>query len=130
VPIVNDDDAPFWRGGERGELLIHHCADCGRWSHPPAPVCPHCHGRAVAPRAVSGRATVFAHTVNHQPWFDGLPPPYVVAIVELEEQRGLRLTTNIVGCAPDDVHAGLVVEVCFEPHGDLWLPQFRPVAVS
>jgi uncharacterized OB-fold protein len=77
---------------------------------------------------VSGRGEVWAHTVNHQPWFPAMPPPYVVAIVELVEEPGLRLTTNIVGCPPDDVRAGMGVEVGFEDvGGGVWLPLFRPV---
>ena len=66
------------------------------------------------------------HTINHQPWFDALPPPYVIAIVELQEQAGLRMTTNIVGCRPEVVHAGMAVAVCFEPLDAVWLPWFRP----
>jgi uncharacterized OB-fold protein len=128
VPVPTADDAGFWRGGAEGTLLVHRCHTCHRWFHPPAPVCSRCYSRDVAPEATSGRGEVWAHTVNHQPWFPGMPPPYVVAIVELVEQPGLRLTTNIVGCAPDAVRAGLAVEVCFEQvDADVWLPLFRPV---
>ena len=63
---------------------------------------------------MSGRGVVHTYTVNHQPWYPGLDPPYVVAIVALPEQEGLRLTTNIVGCAPDDVRIGMPVRVTFE----------------
>ena len=38
--------------------------------------------------------------------------PYVLAYVELDE--GVRLLTNIVGCAPDDVRIGMPVEVVFD----------------
>jgi hypothetical protein len=34
--------------------------------------------------------------------------------------------TNIVECAPDDVHVGMLVEVVFDEHEDVWLPLFRP----
>ena len=64
-------------------------------------------------------------TVNHQPW-DGDPTPYVVALVELPEQPGLRLTTNIVGCAPEAVHIGLPVRVVFEHRDPVWFPLFEP----
>ena len=94
---------------------------------PPAgPVCPRCLGTDLAPEATSGRAVVHTFTVNHQPWFPGLDPPYVVAIVELPEQEGLRLTTNIVGCEPDDVRIGMPVRVTFEHYDDVWLPFFEP----
>jgi uncharacterized OB-fold protein len=65
--------------------------------------------------------------VNHQAWIPGFDPPYVVAIVELPEQEGLRLTTNIVGCAVEDVTIGLEVQVLFEHHDEVWIPLFRPV---
>jgi hypothetical protein len=50
--------------------------------------------------------------------------------VELPEQAGLRLTTNIVGCAPNDVEIGMPVEVTFETFEDIALPLFRPRTVS
>ena len=59
---------------------------------------------------MSGRGEVHTFTVNHQPW-DGSTEPYVIVLVALPEQDGLRLTTNIVGCPPDDVHIGMPVQV-------------------
>ena len=59
-----------------------------------------------------------------------VPVPYVIAIVELEEQADLRIATNIVDCEPDSVHVGLPVEVRFERHevdGDtVFFPVFAP----
>ena len=66
-------------------------------------------------------------TVNHQPWIPGFDPPYVVAIVDIEEQEGLRLTTNLVGCEPDEVQIGMAVKVCFEEREDgIFVPLFEP----
>jgi uncharacterized OB-fold protein len=48
--------------------------------------------------------------------------------VEFPEQVGLRLTTGIVGCEPDDVHVGMPVRVVFDNYEDVWLPFFEPVA--
>ena len=70
------------------------------------------------------------YTVNWQAWYPNFDPPYVVAIVELPEQDGLRLTTNIVGCDPDDVEIGMDVEVVFEEYDGVWLPLFRPVVAA
>jgi hypothetical protein len=36
------------------------------------------------------------------------------------------LTTNLVRCAPEDVHIGLRVRVTFEQHGIVWFPLFEP----
>jgi uncharacterized OB-fold protein len=131
LPAVTVDNEHFWRGGEHGELRFLRCAGCGYWIHPPAPICPECLSRDVAPAAVSGRASVLTFTVNHQPWYPGLDPPYVVAVVQLPEQSDLRLTTNVVGCEPDRVDFGMEVQVVFEerPDGEasVWLPFFEPV---
>jgi len=127
LPLVTEENEHFWKGGADGELRFLHCGDCSTWIHPPAPLCPTCLGRELAPRATSGRARVLTYTVNHQPWIPGFDPPYVVAIVELPEQRGLRLTTNIVNCPVEQVAIDMPVRVAFEEMKDgSFLPLFEP----
>lgn len=130
LPRITDLNRPFWTGGEHGELRFLRCGDCGTRLHPPVPVCHVDHSKNVHPEAVSGRATVATFTINHQMWMPGPELPYVVAIVEIEEDPTIRLTTNIVECEPGDVYIGMPVEVVFErqPDGDgaVWLPLFRP----
>jgi len=128
LPRLDEYNRAFWTGGEHGELRMLRCQDCRTWLHPPGPMCPTCHGKRIEAEALSGRATVHTFTVNHQLWIPGFDPPYVIAIVELPEQEGLRLTTDIVGCDPDEVHIGMAVEVFFEHHDDVWIPLFRPAA--
>lgn len=134
MPAVTVDNEHFWRSGEQGELRILRCADCEYWIHPPAPICPECLGRNVAPQAVSGEATILTYTVNRQLWYPNLDPPYVIAIVDLPEQSDLRLTTNIVGADPESVTFGMAVQVTFEEYpdsrGNVWLPMFEPVAAK
>lgn len=127
LPQLTPEVAFFWESGRDGVLRMLRCADCGYWIHPPGPVCPECLGSVVSPQPLSGRATVTTYTINRQQWSPDLEVPYVVAIVDLEEQEGLRLTTNIVGCPVEDVAVGMAVEVTFEQHDDVWLPLFRPV---
>ena len=127
LPQVTPENEHFWRGGAEGELCFLRCASCRYYVHPPAPVCPECLSRDLVPEAVSGRAVVHTYTVNHQPWIPGFEPPYLVAIVELEEQTGLRLTTNVVQCEPADVSIGMRVKVVFEDVGEgVFLPLFEP----
>ncbi len=130
MPAVTPENEHFWGGGAAGELRFQRCTACDTLIHPPAPVCPECLGRSFDTPAVSGRARVFSYTINHQPWIPGFDPPYVVAIVEIEEQPSVRLTTNIVGIAPEDVEIGLPVKVCFEQWKDVYLPLFEPVTGS
>jgi acetyl-CoA acetyltransferase len=69
---------------------------------------------------------VVGFTVNQHQWLPGLEPPYVIANVALAEDRDVHLTTNVVGCAPEEVHVGQAVTVRFEQHDDVWLPLFEP----
>jgi uncharacterized OB-fold protein len=117
----------FWTSGADGELRFLRCSSCSYFIHPPTSYCPQCGNRDAAPHETSGRGTVYSFTVNHQPW-DGDGDPYVIGVVELDEQPGLRLMTNIVDVAADEVRIGMPVEVVFEGHGDVHLPLFRPVA--
>lgn len=126
LPELTPDVAFFWTSGVDGTLRMLRCADCGYWLHPPGPVCPVCLGDDVAPTALSGRATVTTYTVNRQRWRADLEVPYVVAIVDLAEQPGLRLTTNIVDCPTEAVYIGMPVTVTFEHVDDVWLPLFTP----
>lgn len=126
LPRVTPANEHFWRGGAEGRLRILRCREDGTWIHPPAPVCPACYGKDVTPESVSGRATVATFTLNHQPWVPAPDHPYAIAIVELDEQRGLRLMTNVVNCPAEDVHIGMRVRVVFEEHEDVFVPLFEP----
>ena len=83
--------------------------------------------RNGVPQVVSGCGTVYSFTVNHQPW-DGAGDVYIIAVVEMAEQQGLRLATNLVDVAPEDVRIGMAVEVVFEDHDPVYIPLFRAVA--
>jgi acetyl-CoA acetyltransferase len=56
-----------------------------------------------------------------------MPPPYVVAIVGLEEDLEVRLTTNIVTDDPESLSVGTPVSVVFDHVEDVWLPLFEPI---
>jgi acetyl-CoA acetyltransferase len=79
---------------------------------------------------VSGRGTVAGYTVNAHRWHPDFDPPYVIANVALAEDPSVHLTTNIVGCAPEDVHIGQEVVVRFAQHDDVWLPLFEPTGAT
>src|SRR5437667_2502624 len=124
-PVVNDDNAFFWEGVERGELLIQRCSSCGRLRHPPRPMCPHCQSLEWDTVVASGRGTVYSFVVPHHPQVPAFEYPYVVALVELEE--GTRLVSNVIDVDPADVTVGMPVEVSFVAVDDeLTLPLFRP----
>ena len=127
LPQLTPENQHYWKGGARGELCFLRCGACLSYVHPPAPLCPDCLSRELTPAAVSGRARLLTWTVNHHPWIPGFDPPYVIAIVEIEEQPGLRITTNLVNATPEELREGLRVRVLFEEREDgIFIPLFEP----
>ena len=126
-PELGPLNTDFWTGGLAGELRIQRCDACATWHHPPTSRCRACLAPTLTAHAVSGKATVLAYTINHQQWSPtATPDPYVIAIVELAEQVGVRITTNIVNCDVREVYIGMPVRVVFEPLADVAVPLFEP----
>lgn len=130
LPLPDADTAFFWEGAAQRTLLILRCDGCGIYVHYPKPLCPACGGAHLSPTPVSGRGTVHTFTITHRP-VPGFDPPFVVALIELDEQPGLRMASNIIGIEPELVRIGMRVEVSFQPVAeDVWLPVFRPEATA
>lgn len=122
----------YWDAAREHKLVIQRCDECGHYVHWPAVLCTKCHGETLTPTEVSGKGTIYSFTiikhVFHPIFADQVP--YSLAIVELDEQPGLRVVTNIVDCANEDLAVGMRVEVTFEDYDGFTLPQFRPEAAA
>ena len=120
------DNAWWWEGIDRGELLIQKCSECGRSAIRRA----RCAELPVDEWTASprkGGGTVYSYVVLHHPTFPGYDYPLPVAVIELDE--GTRIVSNVVGCEPDDVRIGMRVRLSIENVDDeLKLPLFRPAA--
>jgi hypothetical protein len=128
VPLPDPDTEAFWSATREGRLTISRCQSCRVWQHPPTENCRRC-GGASAFEPVSGRGTVYTFIVIRQATVPGREPPYVVALVELAEQEGLRLSA-MVQAEPDAVRVGLPVQAVLEPvsaDGEFVAPSFVPV---
>jgi uncharacterized OB-fold protein len=126
LPALDAENRAFWTGGASGQVLICRCQQCQHYIHPPSAACARCASVDLKPEPVSGLGKVVSFTVNHQPWVAGQQVPFVLAVVELDEQPGLWVMTNIVGCEPGSVFIGQRVRAQFEAHNDVWLPLFTP----
>ena len=121
----------FWDGVNEGRLMILQCQDCGHYIHWPKPICTKCLSDNLAPNQVSGRGAVYSFGVSMQAFHPGFADkiPFVLAVVELEEQKNLKLVTNITDCDEGSVSVGMPVEVAFtEVDEGLTLPLFKPAA--
>lgn len=126
-PVVNRDNAGFWEGVARQELLIQRCTGCGTLRFPWLPGCNGCGSLGWDTVAASGEGTVYSYVVMHHPPFPPFEPPYAVGLIELAE--GVRIVSNVVGMPYDKVCVGMPVRLEFRRYDDeLVLPVFQGVA--
>ncbi len=135
IPTITPENEAYWRGGAAGELRIRRCRECRYWVEGPSPLCPSCWGRELAPEATTGRGVVYTYSTTYNTNYEAfgaggltMALPYTTAIVELDNQPALRITTNLVDCSPEDVTVGMRVRVVFERSGDFFIPLFAPEA--
>jgi acetyl-CoA acetyltransferase/uncharacterized OB-fold protein len=126
LPEVTDRNRFFWTGGADGVLRFQRCRACEQLVHPPTVACHHCRCDELEVVEVSGTATVLGATVNHQRWSPRQETPYALAVVGIDEDPRIRLTTRVVDVPPDEVRIGQRVEVVFAEREEVWLPYFRP----
>lgn len=128
-PRPTDHSAAFWAATAEGRFLLQRCDRCHETIFYPRINCPACGATELSELDASGRGTVYTYTVARRPTHAAFADagPYVIAIVELAE--GPHVTTNIVGCAPDEVTIGMAVEVVFgETVDGVALPYFQPAS--
>ncbi len=126
LPLLTGDNEFFWTSGADGLLRIQECQACQALIHPPQPVCRYCRGHEMGNRAVTGFATLIGFTRNERFSLPGMPAPYVVAQVALEEDSRIRLTTNVIEAEFSELELGMRMEVVFEHQDDVWFPLFHP----
>jgi uncharacterized OB-fold protein len=108
---------------------VQRCDRCERYVFNPALVCPFCTHTGLSWTVSSGRGRVHTMTTIHRAPTPGVPTPYVVAVIELEE--GWHMLSNLVGCRPEEARIDMPVTVEFERlSDDVWLPVFRPAEAS
>ncbi|MGD9693897.1 MAG: Zn-ribbon domain-containing OB-fold protein [Acidimicrobiia bacterium] len=126
-PQPDRDTAGFWEALRGGNLALCRCSGCRTWIQPPLARCRVC-GEATAFERVSGEGHVYSFTVVHHAAVPGFTPPYMIALVELAEQAGLRVPALLVEVEPVQVHVAMAVEaLVVQPEGsDCNVAVFRP----
>ena len=133
LPDPSPEDLPFWAACRERKLIIQHCNDCQGFSHPPMPSCAKCGSAKVGWREVSGNGTVFSYTVAHHAVHKALKGhgPYNVVVVMLDDAGDVRLVSNLIDTAPDEIQIGMRVTLHWdEVEGGMLLPRFRKSAAS
>ena len=125
LPRPTSTTRPFFDAAREHRLELQRCPRDGFFYYPRSH-CPGCWGTDWRWEPLSGRGEVYAFTVDrvgHDPALAS-QVPFAVAIVQLDE--GPRMTANISGCDPGDVHVGMRVEAAFEDIDDMTLVRFQP----
>ena len=126
-PIAGADaiTQPWWDATRESRLLVQRCDDCGAHQHYPRALCTACRSGRLSYVESAGRGEVHSFTVVHRSPHPAFEPPYVVALVRLEE--GPVMLSNIVGGPPDGISCGMRVQVTWEELADgRRLPLFTP----
>ncbi len=127
IPRPSPETQRFWEGCKRHELWLPYCPRCEQHFFYPRAFCPRCFSWEVEWRQASGKGTLYTFAIQYRPQAPGFQPPYVTAIVQLDE--GVRLMGNLVEVEPEPerIHCDMPVEVVFEDISDeISLPVWRP----
>lgn len=132
LPVADDISKPYWAGIQQRKLLVQRCAKCERLQFPPDAACSACSSRDLTFEEMSGRGKVFSfsETVSgaRHPYFQSISP-YLVGMIELDEQEGLIFPSNFPGSAYADLAIGAPVAVEFQEFADgVLIPQFALAA--
>lgn len=102
----------YWREmPQRYRLEASQCTGCGKVFFPPRLVCG-CGTREFKKTKVGKTGTIVSYTtIRVAPDMFAIHVPYSVAIVEAE--NGVRVTTQVVDCAPEDLAVGKKVQFVF-----------------
>jgi hypothetical protein len=109
--------------------MILRCDSCGHYVHWPRSVCDNCLSTSLTPTPVSGDATLATWTFPSQPFdpYYATHLPYALAVVELVEEPGLKMVTNLVDYDKGALSIDMPMRVSFrEVAPGLTLPLFAP----
>jgi uncharacterized OB-fold protein len=127
-PMADIESVPWWQAAAEHRLVVQRCTECAHMRLPPAPLCPECRSNSADWHEVSGRGELYTYTVVHRPIAADQQVPFVIGVVELEGGGGVRMISNVVDAAPDELRVGMAVEVAWEDmSADLAIPRFRIV---
>lgn len=125
-PVWENFENGFWQGLKQRKLKFQKCSACGTFSHPPRVRCAKCKGEAWEWVESSGKGRIYSWTVVRQEVHPAFRVPFEVVLVEMVNEPGVRLISNLVDCGPEEVSFDMPVELCFREVTREWaLPMFR-----
>ncbi len=106
---MDDLAVQFYAECAKGTLAFQRCKSCNTWRHLPRHGCGTCGSPEWEWSPSTGRGKIFSWTVTHQAPYPGVPTPYVVAVIEVDE--GVRMAAGLRDVDHDAVELEMPVEV-------------------
>jgi uncharacterized OB-fold protein len=122
LPVPKPDpargDEEFWAALKRHELMVQFCKRCGTRQMEPECVCYNCQSFDLGWQKVAGRGRIYSWI---RPWYAAHPTlrefgPYLVVLVELDDDPSVRMVGNLLGDAQQEIKIGAPVEAAYEDH--------------
>lgn len=97
---------------QRYRLEAVKCNSCNKILFPPRLICPDCGSKQFEKIKLADEGKIITFTVIRvAPSEFATQVPYSIAIVELND--GVRITTQVVDCKPEDLEIGKFVKLVF-----------------
>lgn len=131
LPAADRDTQPFWDACKEHRLVIQRCARCNAYRFAPSPVCADCNSFDWVWDQSEGKGEIYTYTIVHHPTHPATQTavPYNAIVVQLRDCGQVKITSNLVDCANEDIKVGMPVEVTWEDVAeDVTLHRFRPIA--
>lgn len=116
APVASEHDRPFWEAAKAGKLVLQRCRESGTFQHYPRGHSLTTGGSELEWVESPGIGTLHTFSVVRRSFYENLPAPYVLGIVELDE--GVRVTAHVVEVDPELVKIGMRLRAVFRSAGE------------
>ena len=130
-PIAEYGAEPYWEACNEERLSMQRCEACSRLRWHPSPRCGDCGSADYAWDTLTGLGKINTWTVVTHPVHPAAieKVPYVVVVVDLDDQPGLLMVSNLVDCDPNNIRFEQRVQVAYIAHpSGQKIPVFREIA--
>lgn len=126
APRISGDTNFFWENCKNHKLTAQRCRKCGAMRWPAGYLCPECLSEETEIVDLPQEGILYSFVVMHRPFHPDLADkvPYIVA--EVDFPGGVRLVSNLVDCAPEELKCGQKVRLAWND-GTYTRPVFIPI---
>jgi len=112
-PVAESFEEGFWQAIRRRELVFQRCGNCREWLHPPRPMCHRCKSFDLRWERSSGQGRIYSYVIFRREVNPLYAVPFEVVLVEMEDEKPVRMIANMLDTRPEELYIGMPVEVDF-----------------